>query len=388
MTAIMSEDSSICSSQFQPHLKYLGVFLGFNVHDLNWSGPVRSFINVVKVISFLECGVLTKIALYNMLAISKLGYVATFFAPTASVFKAEDRALQLLLKGPWNAIPGRIMKNLKQFGFPIEARDLSALASAASVRCAGQTCSVLHTCITKIRDMMENSPDLVLSELTGSHFSTSILHHLDACLQGYRDTSCGYDDKGLQQRLLYKYFRLNGNQVSVSDFILLRVSHFLPAGTFEHSIPGLVEHYQGLCRKGFPGLVFTHFRLVCNHWCTNSRFGADATPCPFQCGHECDKVAHVACCPVYWQCFCSIVGTTEFCLGIHDALTVAHHGSTLSDDASLMFLFGLHICFLIFNKLRHGGKFSTPEVRHLIRQYAASHCKIRPVIRHAAGIVV
>ena len=97
------------------------------------------------------------------------------------------------------------------------------------------------------------------------------------------------------------------------------------------------------------------------------RFGADATACPFRCGHGNDKLAHIACCNAFWHCFCSTLGTANFCLGLDDALLMRNDQFDLADDASLIFLLGLHVCFLTFNALRHGAQFSPAHIRHCIR---------------------
>ena len=97
-----------------------------------------------------------KISLYNMLAISKLSYVAAFLPPNRDILKVEKRALQALLRGPWNAIPDGLVKNLKGLGFPVEARDLSTHSSASRIRIAASTSNVVKNLHSKCNDIITN----------------------------------------------------------------------------------------------------------------------------------------------------------------------------------------------------------------------------------------
>ena len=65
----------ISSKQVSDVVKYLGVFLGRNANDLNWQQPLAKFADTAAFISTLDCGFATGIALYNMLAISKLSFI-------------------------------------------------------------------------------------------------------------------------------------------------------------------------------------------------------------------------------------------------------------------------------------------------------------------------
>ena len=62
--------------------------------------------------------------------------MASLLPPNADVLRAENRALQTLCRGPWNAIPPNVLKAVEQIGMPSQATDLTVLAIASKVRVA------------------------------------------------------------------------------------------------------------------------------------------------------------------------------------------------------------------------------------------------------------
>lgn len=75
-------------------MDYLGVYLGVDVGELMYDLPLHKYIKSVKLISSLDCGFSTSIALHKILAVSALSYVCSFIYPTKRVFEIEKWALQ------------------------------------------------------------------------------------------------------------------------------------------------------------------------------------------------------------------------------------------------------------------------------------------------------
>ena len=76
------------------------------------------------------------LAAYAVYCHSAMGYVSQLAALNASIRHAEHRALQSLVRGPWQRIPTWLLKNLTVLGVPIRAPDLESMARAAAFRCA------------------------------------------------------------------------------------------------------------------------------------------------------------------------------------------------------------------------------------------------------------
>ena len=156
--SIIATDSSVSRNQFLEAIKYLGIFLGNDSIRANWTPVIHEYLATSKFIASLDCGLLTKISLYNMLSISKLSFVASFFAPNKDALCAENRALQLLARGPWNAIPANMLKHVKQIGMPAQATDLRLLSSASRVRvahCTSKTVLAYHVELERVFQSQE-----------------------------------------------------------------------------------------------------------------------------------------------------------------------------------------------------------------------------------------
>ena len=119
------------------------------------------YLATTRFIASLDCGLMIKISLYNMLAIAKMSYVASFLPPNKDALKAENRALQTLCRGPWNAIPPALLKSVKQIGMPAQAIDLTVLSIASKIRVAHETSQNIFVLNSEI-DKVYNGFDIVL----------------------------------------------------------------------------------------------------------------------------------------------------------------------------------------------------------------------------------
>jgi hypothetical protein len=140
---LLSADPRLCADQFLSAIKYLGIQVGLDCHSSNWENVISDYLSTSRFIASLDCGLLTKLSLYNMIAISKLSYVASFIPPNPAALRAENRALQLLCRGPWNAIPPALLKSVKAIGIPVQAVDLRILSIASRLRVAHSTSIII-----------------------------------------------------------------------------------------------------------------------------------------------------------------------------------------------------------------------------------------------------
>ena len=86
-------------------------------------------------------GLIGSISLYNVLAHSKFGYIASFCDPPKSVIKKVNWGQQVITCGPWQAFPSFFLKKLRDIGFSTEVLDLSLSSKASRFRNATQTLS-------------------------------------------------------------------------------------------------------------------------------------------------------------------------------------------------------------------------------------------------------
>jgi hypothetical protein len=68
---------------------------------------------------------------YSVFAFPVLSYIIQYTAVPPGVLAQEARALQLLARTPWNAIPADVIQQLRNMGFTYEAPSISRVALAA-----------------------------------------------------------------------------------------------------------------------------------------------------------------------------------------------------------------------------------------------------------------
>jgi len=381
IVGICDIDRLVSPSQFQRAIKYLGILLGDDAIALNWSNVCPEFIDTARFIGSLDCGMVTKVSLYNMLAISKLSFVASFFQPDKSALRAENRAIQLLTRGPWNAMPPSMMKALKSIGLPTQIRDLKALSTASKIRVAASTSQTVFARNLEIENI-QNSCDVVCSCLDEKLLRSTSVHSIVSAYQTFTasHSSCLVPESSTQAQI-YNALVEDHPSFDFITFLTRKLTRYFEVGSFEHSVEHLLLSYKYCSHNCSFAMTLTHLRAICNHWCTASRFGNKRHACQFGCGHHTDQLAHSICCPKFWHIFRCILHSPDFPFEPENILLLSD-GSTIDDkDRCNITLLGTHICFLCFNYCRHNGPLTRRVVLHHLYHFSKTHSKVRLLVR-------
>ena len=86
-------------------IRYLGPFIGPGGVSKSWMLPVKNFMEAALTIRAQQLGFTVSLYSFVARALPRLGYIASYLAPTGTVLQAETRALSLLSVGPFRAIP-------------------------------------------------------------------------------------------------------------------------------------------------------------------------------------------------------------------------------------------------------------------------------------------
>ena len=97
---LLAEFPRWAQSQICRAARYLGVVLGPGHTDESYVGPLKRFTAAVADIRKAQLGLVRSIASYNMLASSKLGFVAAFFPPPVAALRVVREGLQRITAGP------------------------------------------------------------------------------------------------------------------------------------------------------------------------------------------------------------------------------------------------------------------------------------------------
>ena len=314
-----------------------------------------------------------------MIAISKLSYVASFLHPNCAAIRSENRALQLLCRGPWNAIPPNLLKSIKSIGMPAQATDLLSLSIASRVRVAHVTSQTVFARNLEI-DNVFNGFDIVLKyldlKLCNSTCIKSVCHAYSDFIAGNSLEDCG----DIMQHEIYKQVVRQGTAFCFRSFISLKATRLLGTAPSEVQISNMISKYRFASGKSF-ALTFTHIRSISNHWCTRSRFGAQSQGCLFSCGHDTDSIKHTCICSSYWSAFFRVARIPIISINIEKVIVFSHNSTPICHSEFRSILIGLHICFLCFNSCRHGQKFSDRMVQHHLSHYMRRHTKASALLR-------
>ena len=378
---ITSLDACVSASQFSSAIKYLGIFLGVDALKINWGAVSDDFLVISRFIGSLDCGLVTKISLYNMLAISKLSYIASFFPPDHNILKAEKRALQLLLNGPWNAIPDGLVKNLQCLGFPVQARDLSTLCAASRVRFASSTSKVVKDLYDTCEHILKTSDEVVLRHLDFHFLQQTSLFHVTSEFRSFKRSFPGSTDNPTQKEAYKCLFSIRP-VFDMQRLLVARLRRYMPLDDLAPKVLHVLEIY----RQSPPTLGFapalSHLRAICNHWCTYSRFGNKEHHCCFGCGFPNDKISHTLACPKFLEMFFRTCGIQFFSLDFCDIALLC--GPWISSSVLRMrfALVASHVCFLCYHSCKHGSHLSDRLVLHKLFTYTRRHPKTAKFLRH------
>ena len=314
-----------------------------------------------------------------MIAITKLSYVASFFPPNVAALRAEKRALQLLCRGPWNAIPPNLLKSVKSIGIPAQATDLLTLSIASRVRVAHLTSRNVFTLSREIDDVF-NGFDIGLiyldHKLCNSTCIKSICHAYTNFIIGN-----SLEDSGLvTQKMIYKKVADQNTPFCFLEFVSLKARRILGSTPSASLVARVTSRYSFASGKS-SALTFTHIRTISNHWCTRSRFGAKNQGCLFSCGHETDSIKHTCICDSYWAAFFRVAHIGSFSINLEKVILFSEGPDPICESEFRSIIIGLHICFLCFNACRHGQRLSDRLVQHHLSHFMRCHSLAATMLR-------
>ena len=98
-------------------VKYLGVFVGPGAQAMQWTLASENVLDAVRFLLSLDCGLTATVSLFNILALPRLAWLASFISPPPHLRKLVSDAIIRLTRGPWNAILVRCATALKEICF-------------------------------------------------------------------------------------------------------------------------------------------------------------------------------------------------------------------------------------------------------------------------------
>jgi hypothetical protein len=360
-------------------VKYLGVFVGPGAQAMQWTLASENFLDAVRFLLSLDCGLTATISLFNILALPRLAWLASFINPPCHIRKLVSDSILRLTRGPWNAIPVRCATALKEIGFKNQFCDTVVQSFASRARNACSTISNYHaTSIALQASLICNDRNLEPQDT--DWLRHSVFQNLSDAIDHCRSSGIPISTDGTQDGIVYQSkvhkLLLHANHSRLEfcrSTFQRRLSRFFEVGTFEHCIDHIFAMYRLLGSKYKQCIIVSHLRAVCNQWCTNRRFGLVARHCLFCSAHS-DSLEHYLVCARFASHFCSAINHDFFLPTTENLLCLTHLGNDLNTKAAAFCCIYLHTAFRCYNSCRHGKKMSLRLIRFQLKQIA-SNCQ-------------
>ena len=279
-------------------IKYLGVYIGPGAPNVQWKLAIKGFKEAAAFVRGLETGYVAKCSLFNVLAFSRLSWLASFIDPPPEILVEVRNAVNRLSRGPWNAFPYRFAKNLKAVGCKIQISDLKKASIAGRVRNALDT----TTCFSRCWDFVQQSLigfERILRVPQREWLDSSIIYNLQHAINlisPHFPTIRSMDrvDLPSQHKMYHHLLELEGD-VYACDLLARRMQRFFPgdAECATH-VTHITNIYRIISKTHIHTIIIAHMRAVLNQWSTSHRYGQPGA-CVF-CGDHEDKLEHILIC--------------------------------------------------------------------------------------------
>ena len=352
------------------HAKYLGIQLGPRSASVSWDGALDKYIAKVQFARSTGAGLLSSVLEYNIVCVSSLAYVGQFYATSRQVLATEAKMLQRMTGSPRYTFSKESLWNLSSFGMAHSFHPVQVANTAAMVRMALQTTTVLPIMKTMFDGAVTSDEAMMQSLVSGEvdSFDTPAMVNtlqkaIDSAflpdiqrsswklyLQSVRGNMLGVS----LQAVVFKYLKGVSCDFNANEFLSKRMQRW------QHAVSDDAKQWwsfigpfvvQLCCYEmcGAPQCVIAaYLKTVLNGWAFARRLRLDSRQCIFACGSKLDSIEHYMECHkverIWQQISSSDWGTLECRLAVGCATV----GERIS---RVFFLYGLYSAY---NAMRHG----------------------------------
>ena len=305
--------------------KYLGFFIGPGRGELSWNAPLDKFMQRAEQWGKLGAGLLMTLKAFKVYIASVLLFVGQLEELPSAFKHHEACACRKLFPGPMNWMTADGFRELKTLHFPEELKDIHSAVIAAKAR-------VVNFEANGALDVQNRSEQLEC--LTGSSTSCSLVR--EGWLGCWRNQSFLLNLNRARQHAQAAITRqpagVQGTQRTGWQGRVAQLIYGRPKALALVHLRKRLDHWQLRLSPGLrlnrashvlqvvsnscqPRVWAAILRLLCNGWCTASRFGGRGN-CRLGCGTCDDSIRHLACCPVARRLFAESLGIPRPALGL------------------------------------------------------------------------
>jgi len=283
--------------------KYLGINIGPGASISSWDAPLHKFKVRVASIKQEGLGMMQSLIDYRTFAFPVLAYVMQFQKAPRKVVKAQQHAIQQLLRSPYNAIPFDMVTQLKVLGFHAEYPDLEVANQSAMLRCASAS-HIFEHLAEQLRRLPEHE-DACFRNPAGKWHSESCIGQLAVNLGEWReavDLKQHAEENDKLQALAYRVICAATSRKSPVTILQERLAYWCKNFNFtvvQADMDAAVANVQATAANLPPYIAAAVLKTIANAWCTSARFhGESVLPCFFCATEDGDDLLHMFGCSV------------------------------------------------------------------------------------------
>ena len=296
--------------------KYLGIMIGPDAAGKSWVAPTKKYVERVHAVRNLGLGFCRAVSNYQIHAVSVLQFVAQFEEVPPETLKAEMRSSQLLVAGPWNAIPLDMMHQFKDLGNQVELPCLKHISRAAMYRAAVQ--SATYWKMDGLLDQALESDDRLgipkhpqwwesahIMQLRRNQRALDAISRNPADMMGVswqrtvvKTPGRRPDTQGKNvQRSMMNRLRTSYEGRSIPDMLQARLKYWCAQPVKDQQLQIVMQNLQIIGKQAPPLLFIASIRTICNAWNTSARFDHQALQCRLCSCDGGDDLRHYCICP-------------------------------------------------------------------------------------------
>jgi hypothetical protein len=209
----------------------------------------------------------------------------------------ENRALQMLTAGPWNAINKDLLMQLTDIGYKVEAASIMTMSKAAMFRFTHQS-NVFFKCVDMIERAKKDDDDVILSpalakwhrnaHITMLHKNWAELHSIPAIAS---PTSIEHVQAHVSAVVRKSQFKKSAN-----DILEARIRYWILDIT-QAKVHRMLRRFAYIAKTLPPFLATAVLKSITNCWCTSARFHETLLPCRMCAAPNGDTLRHYIVCP-------------------------------------------------------------------------------------------
>ena len=353
--------------------KYLGLYVGPGRAFTSWTAPLQKYNERATLWGKLGVGMFLTLQAYRVYISSVLQFVGQLEDAPPQLSKEEDMAIKKMFRGPKDWVTADCTRELKTLGFGDQLADIHSILTASKarvVRWEAEGCLRIHQRAVLMQRLTCRDDSCTLARLTwlrtwrDRSFILNLFkaaEHVQIWYKANPDHERWHRKVDWQKHATEQVY--GPSRAYARLHLDKRLRHWKLALLPGHRLAPALRNLEAIGRRCQPRVWAAVFRLLCNGWCTQSRFGGTG-PCRF-CGAGEDSIRHLA--------HCRVVRTQQPLFqaptsGLQLDTLLGFDGRLGDEQILVVWAHSVYALYRVYNGRRH-GRLSLEDVAGAFDEY-------------------